>query len=766
MMKKKAMLIFTAVIFLFITARADNPIVQTIYTADPAPLVHNDRVYLYTTHDEDVLVDNFFTMRDWRCYSSVDMVNWTDHGIVASLNTFKWVGNNGAWAPQAIYRNGKFYLYCPIHMKGIGVAVSDSPFGPFTDPLGKPLISSGSGDIDPTVFIDDDGQAYLYWGNPYLKYVKLNENMTSYSGRIEEINLTVENFGKRSNTERPTSYEEGPWFYRRDNLYYMVFAGGPISEHIAYSTSNSPTGPWKYRGVIMPTQGGSFTNHAGVIDFKGKSYFFYHNAALSGGGGFNRSVCVEQFSYNTDGTFPTINMSTNGPLPATNLDPYDTVQAETICWESGVETEVCSEGGMMVTSISNGDYIKVKSVDFGSGADLFKVRAVSGSSGGTIELRLGSQTGKLVGSCSISGIGGWNTWQTFQCDISDCSGVNDLFLVFKGSGEPFRLNWYIFEGPKGYSLSIQTSGLGAVNCLPSGKSFSEGTLVKLTAAPQDGWEFSGWGGNGISGNQNPLTITMDEDKEVSAFFRRIPVDGNLIVNGDFGSEEENWTLNVWGGSATGSVIDGEYRVSISDAAANSHDIQLVQPGIFLENGKVYEIRFDAYATSNRKIEVNVEMAVDPWTSYLAGAKEFDLTTEKKTCSLTFTMEMPTDVNGRLGLNIGTDTPYVFIDNVSVRIFDPSGTVFRKHKTHLSPALKVTCNHSVLHVKSSVALSGSLSMAIFNLRGEVIKTTILERIPGADHSFRCDISSIPRGSYILRIGDGAGVLHPVKVLLVQ
>lgn len=220
---KKAMLLFLTAIFLFKTGWADNPIIQTIYTADPAPMVYNDRVYVYTSHDEDVLEDNFFTMKDWSCYSSSDLVNWTDHGTVASLKSFGWTGNNGAWAPHGIYRNGMFYLYCPIHMKGIGVLVSDSPFGPFTDPLGKTLINSGSGDIDPTVFIDDDGQAYLYWVNPYLKYVRLNKNMTSYSGRIEEINLMIESFGRRSNTERPTSYEEGPWLYKRDSLYYKKF---------------------------------------------------------------------------------------------------------------------------------------------------------------------------------------------------------------------------------------------------------------------------------------------------------------------------------------------------------------------------------------------------------------------------------------------------------------------------------------------------------------------------------------------------------------
>lgn len=763
MQSKKVMLLFFAAIFLFKTVWADNPIIQTIYTADPAPMVHNDRVYVYTSHDEDVLQDNFFTMKEWRCYSSSDMVNWTDHGSVASLRSFSWTGNNGAWAPQAIYRNGKFYLYCPIHMKGIGVLVSESPFGPFTDPLGKSLINSGSGDIDPTVFIDDDGQAYLYWGNPYLKYVRLNENMTSYSGRIEEINLTVESFGRRSNTERPTSYEEGPWFYKRDSMYYMVFAGGPISEHIAYSTSSSPTGPWRYMGVIMPTQGGSFTNHAGVIDFKGNSYFFYHNAALNGGGGFNRSVCIEQFNYNTDGSFPTINMSKNGPAPAANLNPYDTIQAETICWESGVETEVCSEGGMMVTSISNGDYIKVKSVDFGEGANSFEVRAASGSSGGSIELRLGSQTGTLVGTCNISGTGGWNKWQSFQCDVSECSGIKDLFLVFKGASEPFRLDWHIFEGSSGYRLSVQTSGLGTVDRSPSGTTFSEGTMVTLTAVPQEGWEFGGWSGEGISGNQNPLTITMDADKAVTALFKRITDDGNLVFNGDFSSGEDNWMLNVWNGSATGSVINGEYNISISNTANNNHDIQLVQTGIFLENGISYKVSFDAHASSNRTLEANVEMADDPWTSYLSQLQDFSITSQKQSFSFVFAMENSTDANARLGFNVGTSASSVVIDNVSVRVFDPSETTFRKTPGQLSSLTKVKCSNSTLQISFIPAGSGVAFLRIYDLKGKLIKTEKIKTRAAKISTSSFKLSNISKGYYIVKIIDSGTIIGIFEVI---
>ncbi len=428
---------------------ADNPIVQTVYTADPAPMVYGDTCYLYTSHDEDNIVNNFFTMNDWKCYSSKDMVNWTDHGTPLAYTDFTWAKGD-AWAGQCVPRNGKFYYYVPLTAKSggtaIGVAVSDSPTGPFKDAIGKPLIAPGYGNIDPTVFVDDDGQAYLYWGNPALKYVKLNEDMVSYSGSIVTVPLTVASFGARSKTDRATSYEEGPWFYKRGSLYYMVFAGGPVSEHIGYSTSTSPTGPWTYRGKIMPTQGASFTNHPGVVDFKGNSYFFYHNGALPNGGGYHRSVCIEKFSYNADGTIPTMNMTTTGVPAVGTLNPYLKIEAETICWESGVETEKCSEGGMNVCNIENGDYIKVKGVNFGAtDAISFEASVSSANSGGNIELRLDSPTGKLVGTLAVKGTGGWQTWTTNNCTVSGATGVHDLYLKFTGgSGFLFNMDWWKF----------------------------------------------------------------------------------------------------------------------------------------------------------------------------------------------------------------------------------------------------------------------------------------------------------------------------------
>lgn len=414
-------------------SRADNPIIQTNFTADPAPMVYQDRLYLYTSHDEDVTKDNFFTMNEWRVYSTVDMVNWTDHGSPASLKTFSWSTDN-AWAPQAIPRDGKIYLYVPINNNTgakIGVAVSDNPISGFKDPVGKEIAQSGSMAIDPTVFIDDDGQAYLFWGNGNLRMVRLNSNMISTTGSVTS-NISMQGF------------TEGPWFYKRGSLYYLVYAGS--GEKLSYATSNAPTGPWTFKGDIMgnPSIG---TNHPGVIDYKGHSYLFYHNGALSRNDSFKRSVCVEEFTYGADGSIPKITGTTKGPDAIATLNPFERVEAETIAYSSGLKTEPCSDtgGGMNVTSISNGDYIKVKDVEFLDGVTSFEARVSSSGSNAKIEIHLDSQTGTSLGTCDVSGA---SSWTTKTCTVSGGGGKHDLFFKFTGgSGDLFKFNWWKFTGP-------------------------------------------------------------------------------------------------------------------------------------------------------------------------------------------------------------------------------------------------------------------------------------------------------------------------------
>ena len=438
---------------------AVNPIVQTIYTADPAPVVHKGVLYVFTSHDEDVLVKNFFTMRDWRCYSTTDLANWTDHGAVASLRNFAWAGagwgggfENGAWAPHAITRDGKWYLYVPLHGRGIGVLVADSPFGPYVDPIGKPLVSGDH--IDPAVFVDDDGQAYLTWGNPKCWYAKLNRDMISLDTSIGEKGLVAHDmtpaaFGARSKVDekRPTSYEEGPWLYKREGLYYLFFAGGPIPEHLAYSTSKSPVGPWQYGGVVMPAQGGSFTNHPGVVDFKGGTYLFYHDAGLPGGGGFHRSICVEQMKFDPAGAVVKTDMTRDGPAAVATLDPCRRVEAETIAWSHGVETEPVEgkAGNMAVLATEPDAYIQLRNVDFGSSPARTFGASVMRDKGGKafIELRLDHVDGPVVATLSVETAP--DRWTTKTAVAQEATGIHDVFLVFKGDPQALKMDWWKLE---------------------------------------------------------------------------------------------------------------------------------------------------------------------------------------------------------------------------------------------------------------------------------------------------------------------------------
>ncbi len=433
---------------------ADNPVVQTSFTADPAPMVYNGTVYLYTSHDEDDAPPGMgrFLMRDWRCYTTTDMANWTDHGVIASLKTFPWAKqDNGAWAPQVVARNGKFYLYVPITVKGwpnnvIAVAVADNPLGPFKDALGKPLIGVGAGYIDPTVFVDD-GQAYLYWGNPNVWYVKLNPDMISYSGEI----IKDGSFAKVQGQKDPYHYQEGPWFYKRDGHYYLAYASTCCPEGIGYAMSTNATGPWEYKGYIMKPNGKSSGNHPGIIDYKGNSYVFGFNYALNYAltdkHHERRSVCVEQFKYNPDGTIPELPWwNSKGVSQIGTLNPYMRTEAETICWSHGVKTEPCSAGTWDVTHIKNGSYIKVKGVDFGVGATSFTAWVASASEGGSIELHLDSLDGPQIGTCSVPNTGGWQTWVGESCPVSNAKGVHDLYFKFTGGSEPLlNFDWWKFH---------------------------------------------------------------------------------------------------------------------------------------------------------------------------------------------------------------------------------------------------------------------------------------------------------------------------------
>ncbi|MEO6731719.1 MAG: glycoside hydrolase family 43 protein [Ferruginibacter sp.] len=290
-----------------------NPIIKDKYTADPAAFVHGDSVYLYTGHDEAPPRKETYIMHEWLCYSSADMINWIEHPIPLNVKDFAWAKDD-AWASQVIERNGKYYWYVAITHgtiggKAIGVAVSDKPTGPFKDARGSAIITNDMttqakiswDDIDPSVIIDDNGQAYLYWGNTKCYYAKLKNNMTELDGPI----ITID-------SAQLPGFTEAPWIHKRKGRYYLSYAY-QFPEKIAYAMSRSVTGPWQFKGILNEVAGNSNTNHQSIIDFKGQSYFIYHNGSIpTDGGSFRRSVCIDRLYYNTDGTIKRIVMTTEG----------------------------------------------------------------------------------------------------------------------------------------------------------------------------------------------------------------------------------------------------------------------------------------------------------------------------------------------------------------------------------------------------------------------------------------------------------------------
>jgi hypothetical protein len=440
---------------------AQDPIIQTKYTADPAPMVYNDTVFLYAGHDED---DAFgFNMKEWLLYTSTDMVNWTDHGPVASLKDFKWVTtDNGAWAPQCIRRNGKFYLYCPMPGGfGIGVLVSDSPYGPFKDPIGKPLIGGQYNSIDPTVLIDDDGQAYLYWGNPNLWYVKLNDDMISFEGEPIKDPLIAKVKGQPD----PFHYQEGPWAYKRNGHYYMAYASTCCPEGMGYAMGKSATGPWEYKGSIMDGDPRSSGNHPGIIDYKGTTYVFGFNYAIlkqtMSKHYERRSICVEKLIFNEDGTIQKLPFWSKNVDQIENVNPYEKVQAETMAYSVGLKTMKVEEWErnvswnkgklqttrMVVTSVNNGDYIKVQGVDFSKGASTIDV-CVASLRGGKIEVRTDKVDGTLLATIKVNTSGEGDIYKTITTPVKKVQGVHDLYFVFKGEKDLLDFDWWKFSAKK------------------------------------------------------------------------------------------------------------------------------------------------------------------------------------------------------------------------------------------------------------------------------------------------------------------------------
>jgi arabinoxylan arabinofuranohydrolase len=440
---------------------ARNPIVSNVFTADPSAHVFEGRVYVYTSHDPDDQMA--YDMTDYHAFSSADLVNWQDHGVVLDSANISWTDR--LYAPTAAYSEttGKYYLYFPNSGSAIGVAVSDSPAGPFEDALGRPLIDGnvpGASDVDwlfdPSALVDDDGQVYLYFGGgpegtgDNARVIRLNPDMISLADAAATTIVAPDLF-------------EASYVHKREGRYYFSYSTSFANHapYIDYLVSDNPVTGWQYTGTILqqPDQNNGNNNHHSIIEYEGNSYIFYHNRVLAnreGRSSFQRSITLDNLTYDTQGNVNLVPSQHGIVRQLRSVDAFARIEAEAMADQRGIETDFVDASarvGVRVTELQNGDWIGYSQVDFGQGASVFRARVAASADGGALQIRVDgcneftTSPGTEVGSCQVAATGGPESWADVECSVSVGAGVHDVCLGFAGPAgvELFDLDYFSFE---------------------------------------------------------------------------------------------------------------------------------------------------------------------------------------------------------------------------------------------------------------------------------------------------------------------------------
>nr|WP_317890666.1 glycoside hydrolase family 43 protein [Paenibacillus arenilitoris] len=451
-----------------------NPVVAHKFGADPYALAFGGRVYLYNTNDvleydgEGEVKDNTYgNINKLSVLSSDDLINWTDHGVIRAAGpegAARWATQS--WAPAAAHKKiggeDRFFLYFANNASGIGVLTSDSPTGPWTDPIGKPLISrdmpAAAGVtwlFDPAVLVDEDGTGYLYYGGGVpegqhempntARVVRLGDDMISVAGEAATI-------------PAPFMFEDaginkynGEYYYTYCSNFYNGARpeGSPPAGEIAYMTSDNPMGPWTYQGSILQNPGQLFgvggNNHHAIFQFQDAWYIAYHAQTLAKAMGVAkgyRSTHLNSVRFAEDGSIVEIAADWKGVDPIKPFDPFVLADAATMAWSAGVtaqpfvgdETDRQS-AKLVVSDVHDGDWTAVAGVDFGDGASSVSASIASAAEGSTIELRLDRPDGKLIGTLVVPNTGSLRQWKEVETKIAGAEGIHDLYFLFRGESE-------------------------------------------------------------------------------------------------------------------------------------------------------------------------------------------------------------------------------------------------------------------------------------------------------------------------------------------
>ncbi len=484
------------------SAQAQNPVIRDQYTADPTARVFNGKVYLYPSHDilpPEGQRKDWFCMADYHVFSSENLTDWKDHGTIVSQEKVPWGNPVGysMWAPDCVYKNGKYYFYFPNAPKGrqgfsIGVATADHPEGPF---VCEPEPIKGVSGIDPCVLIDDDGSAYLYWSGMGIRGAKLKSNMKELDGELQEMRFPRREgsdveppamlVGGQQMEGLPEGFKEGPFAFKRGDWYYLTFpwvrgdtsGGKNPTETLAYSMSKSPLGPWDFKGIIMAEHANScWTNHHSLVEYKGQWYLFYHHNDLSPNDDKRRSVCIDKIEFNADGTICEVKPTRRGvginkACERIEIDGYNEASEGVTRVFAETNSEICS---MEATLPQKGSWLRYEGIDFSEVKDGYLIISVRANKNTSLCLREKSPHGKVIASLTVtvkSGEGRFRRdlagqWLMLTAPLEYTpKGITDLVVTCEDKA--VSIDWVQFKNRQQYF----TESKSALTAKPDEKGF-------------------------------------------------------------------------------------------------------------------------------------------------------------------------------------------------------------------------------------------------------------------------------------------------------
>ena len=478
-----------------VTLIAQNPVIRDQFTADPTARIFNNKVYLYPSHDivpPEGQRQDWFCMADYHVFSSENLTEWTDHGTILSQERVPWGNPTGysMWAPDCVCKDGKYYFFYPNAPKSgrgfaIGVATAEKPEGPFT-PEAEPI--KGISGIDPCVLVDDDGQAYIYWSGMGIRGAKLKSNMKEVDGELQEVKMPRREgmpemppmkVAGQTMEGLPEGFKEGPFAFKRGSWYYLTFPwvrgdtsnGKNPTETLAYAMSQSPLGPWDFKGIIMAEhENHCWTNHHSLVEYRGQWYLFYHHNDFSPRDDKRRSVCIEKVAFNADGTIrevkPTLRgVGINKATEKIEADRYSSA-ADNVTTQL-VDT-VNTFRSYEATLPTKGSWLCYSGVDFSPLTDSYLVVGAKAADNTEFAIREKSAKGKVIARVKMTvksemtrpGIptpfrrDQSNQWltQTVNLDYTP-KGVTDLVITNEGNAA-VSIDWVQFKNRPNYFTPV------------------------------------------------------------------------------------------------------------------------------------------------------------------------------------------------------------------------------------------------------------------------------------------------------------------------